>query len=181
VDRPEHGELLMARDVLLTVGYSPSVKAYALLGQVGVPLSEQRRITGSKVTNGILSFPNRGAIFLTRKGVNLLLMASTMPQAQEFRNWLAGDVVPAIADTGRLGNPRLQSHQAERIGATLGAREGISTHPRSYSPAPGVTHHPVLDCARACVPPSLFSLPPLRPSLSHHRTPHDHTRTPPLV
>ncbi|MFC5517675.1 Bro-N domain-containing protein [Kaistia terrae] len=38
------------------------------------------------------------AVFLTRKGVKLLLMASTKPQAEEFRAWLAGGVVPTIAD-----------------------------------------------------------------------------------
>jgi len=40
-------------------------------------------------------------ILLTEQGLNLALMRSGQPIAAEFRNWLASEVVPAIARTGR--------------------------------------------------------------------------------
>ena len=40
-------------------------------------------------------------ILLTEQGLNLALMRSGQPIAAEFRNWLASEVVPQIARTGR--------------------------------------------------------------------------------
>lgn len=49
-------------------------------------------LSRSNVANCHLSrFPNRGLIFLTRAGRNHVLVASTKPEAKEYREWLAGE------------------------------------------------------------------------------------------
>ena len=101
VDHPEHGPLLMALDMLRALGYeAPANGTMHLLDSAGVPLVARVMVLRSKLALGDLRFPNRGALFLTRAGVNLMLMASDKPKASEFREWLAGDVVNAIVDTG---------------------------------------------------------------------------------
>ncbi len=100
-NHPERGELLMALDTLKAVGYDiGSKEAQPALNNLGVPFTERLLVARSTLLIEQLSFPNRGALFLTRSGVNHLLMGSTLPKAQEFRRWLAGDVVNAIVDTG---------------------------------------------------------------------------------
>lgn len=101
VEHAERGELFMAKDVIEAVGYDLRGQGVtATLNMAAIPSEERVEVRRSTVIIHHHSYPNRGAIFLTRKGVNLLLMTSTQPQAKAFRDWLAGDVVPAIADTG---------------------------------------------------------------------------------
>ncbi|SHG32682.1 Prophage antirepressor [Kaistia soli DSM 19436] len=102
VNHPEHGELLMALDTLRAAGYDPKNNgSLPALNSLKVPTETRVHVPKSNllVEQGS-PFPNRGALFLTRAGVNFVLMASDKPKAQEFRQWLAGDVVNAIADTG---------------------------------------------------------------------------------
>ena len=102
VDHPEHGELLMGLDMLRAIGYAASGnRSIPYLNNLLVPREEWLQIARSTVADCYGSlFLNRGAVFLTRKGVNYVLMASDKPKAQAFRDWLAGDVVNAIVDTG---------------------------------------------------------------------------------
>ena len=66
-----------------------------------VPPKERISIAGNTLENVLgIPVPRNWAIFLTRTGVNLLLMTSTKPNAKACRDWLAGDVVNAIVDTG---------------------------------------------------------------------------------
>ncbi|WP_454683508.1 BRO family protein [Ancylobacter moscoviensis] len=102
IDHPELGDLMAARDLLRTAGYDlTGTSATSVLNKLGVPESERVYVKRSNVANCHLSrFPNRGLIFLTRPGRNHVLMASTKPEAKEYREWLAGEVVVAIEDTG---------------------------------------------------------------------------------
>jgi len=103
VDHPDHGELLSAIDVLHALGYSTSGSASVFLNHVGIPKEERIVLAGStlmKCSSTPVVVPQGRALFLTRKGVHLLLMSSHQPQAKEFRHWLAGEVIPAIVTTG---------------------------------------------------------------------------------
>ena len=102
VDHPEHGPLLMARDVLAILGYPLSGGAVPVLDDLGVPRDERSLLNRKTLCfeQGLLAPQFSAGTFLTRKGVNLLLVSSTKPKAKEFREWLAGDVVNAIVDTG---------------------------------------------------------------------------------
>lgn len=93
---------MAARDLLRTAGYDMKTStARRYLDHLGVPEHERIVVTRSMVANcDLRPFPNRGLIFLTRAGRNHVLMASTKPEAKEFREWLAGEVVVAIEDTG---------------------------------------------------------------------------------
>ena len=42
------------------------------------------------------------ALFLTEKGANRLLFKSNKPQAEAFRSWVFGTVLPAIRKTGKF-------------------------------------------------------------------------------
>lgn len=103
LNHPERGMLMHATDVLLLLGYSARVGgAGGYLRDLGVPKSEWVLITAS-MTMGNSHGPKLStgrATFLTRAGVHQLLMASAKPAAKEFREWLAGEVVVAIEDTG---------------------------------------------------------------------------------
>lgn len=101
VDHPEHGELLHAVDVLKVLGHPASAGAAPFLAKYGIP-KEERVLLGSAdtLTDGVSSISNGRAAFLTRSAVTRVLMGSTLPKAQAFRDWLAGDVVNAIVDTG---------------------------------------------------------------------------------
>lgn len=110
VDHPEHGELLMAQDVLAALDYAVKTTARPdgnsssrLLEKAGVPrdgliLIARREIGGASGTPN-RRYPSSGATFMTRLAVRSLLMASTKPKAQEFREWLA-DVSIKVEDTG---------------------------------------------------------------------------------
>jgi prophage antirepressor-like protein len=111
VDHPEHGELLMAKHVLAALGYAVHADAgpAAAIRGLGIPKTEcvsilrtalDARSVRANVTNAKGSpFPNRGGTFLTRRGVDLLLMSSHKPAAQAFREWLS-DVRLAVENTG---------------------------------------------------------------------------------
>jgi len=101
VDHPEHGELLHAVDVLKVLGHPASAGAAPYLAKYGIP-KEERVLLGSAdtLTDGVSSISNGRAAFLTRSAVTRVLMGSTLPKTQAFRDWLAGDVVNAIVDTG---------------------------------------------------------------------------------
>ena len=59
------------------------------------------QLQGTKAPEARLSSsPNRGANFLTRLGVRLLLAKSTKPEAAAYIRWALGDVQDAIEDTG---------------------------------------------------------------------------------
>lgn len=91
-----------ARDVLESAGYTVGANGVTQwLNQLLVPAGERVLVKKSNMMIDHDSrFPNRGLVFLTRAGVHQLLMASTKPAAKEFREWLAGEVVVAIEDTG---------------------------------------------------------------------------------
>lgn len=101
VEHPEHGPLIMAMDLVRGLGYA-SPNTTQTVTKAGVPATEFVRLTASDLSHGkgTPNHINGVAYFLTRKGVNLVLMYSGKPIAQETRQWLAGDVMPAIADTG---------------------------------------------------------------------------------
>lgn len=100
VEHPEHGPLIMAADLVEGLGYH--ALARDVLMKARVPPTDRIRITGSSiaVSSSGMAAKFGTALFITRKGVNLVLMKSGKPIAQEIRQWLAGDVMPAIADTG---------------------------------------------------------------------------------
>lgn len=83
---------MAARDLLRTAGYDMSKgTARRYLDYLDAPEHERIVVTRSMVGNADLRpFPNRGLIFLTRPGRNHVLMASTKPEAKEYREWLAG-------------------------------------------------------------------------------------------
>lgn len=111
VDHPEHGELLMAKHVLLALGYDgENIRVDgtgALLNQLKVDAAkrhkvfrynlDQRSLTLPNGQGGL--FPSAGANFLDRLTVRKVAMACTLPPAKEFREWLA-DVSIKIEDTG---------------------------------------------------------------------------------
>jgi len=124
VEHPEHGPLIMAADLVKGLGY-PAQNAVRTLNEAGVPSMERIKLLGSGLLDG--KSIRGAAIFITRKGVNLVLMFSGKPIAQETRQWLAGDVMPAIADTGGyLLNEAAQTdaHQPN----WWGSREASSRH-----------------------------------------------------
>lgn len=87
---------MAARDLLERCGYDmQGIGATQLLNMLGVPEKERVYVKRSNVIihHDSPAFPNRGLIFLTRAGRNHVLMASTKPEAKEFREWLAGEVV----------------------------------------------------------------------------------------
>ncbi|MCK0210063.1 Bro-N domain-containing protein [Starkeya koreensis] len=95
IHHPELGDLMAARDLLERCGYDMQTgTARRYLDMLGVPETERILINRSMVIGYDLSrFPNRGLIFLTRAGRNHVLMAPTKPEAKEFREWLAAEVV----------------------------------------------------------------------------------------
>lgn len=53
-------------------------------------------------------YPGRGRpdlLFVTREGVNRLVLDSAKPEAARLKDWLAEDVMPAIEDTGSYAVP----------------------------------------------------------------------------
>jgi len=100
VEHPEHGPLIIASDLVKGLGYGPTATSL-VLRDAAVPAGERVMIQALGLCQPKGHRPiTTQAIFLTRKGVNLVLMYSGKPIAQETRQWLAGDVMPAIADTG---------------------------------------------------------------------------------
>lgn len=105
MDHPEHGELSpCGRCRPGALGYSTLGGAANKLGRAGVPREEQISLNGSTLAICVSGAENRAtlgkATFLIRKGVNLLLMSSTRPQAKELRDWLARSSCRLVLTSG---------------------------------------------------------------------------------
>ena len=105
---------MAARDLLERCGYElERGGATRWLNMLGVPEGERVLIGRSNIIDydGRTHFPNRGLIFLTRAGRNHVLMASTKPEAKEFRveairvftAWHRGELIPATPEAGLTG------------------------------------------------------------------------------
>jgi len=138
IDHPEKGDLMAWRDLLRTAGYDMETgTARRYLDMLGVPDAERVLISRSMVIGYDLSrFPNRGLIFLTRPGCNHVLMASTKPEAKEYREWLAGRFgqVPSTELRQADAGGRYKSNAVERIierSAALDCQTARNVAPRS--------------------------------------------------
>ncbi|MBS7546408.1 Bro-N domain-containing protein [Ancylobacter oerskovii] len=122
VNHPERGMVMMAVDVLRAAGYKIGKGgAHPLLKHAGVPEADKIQLLGTTLADSSGGPARFGsATFLTRAGVHQLLMASTKPSAKEFRDWLAGEVVVAIEDTGGY-----LLNEAARETAKADARETV--------------------------------------------------------
>lgn len=67
--------------------------------------------------------PARPEMVLTRTGINLVCLKTRQPVGQQIRRWLAGEVLPQIADTGSYGTPAALDPQvlATAIGSAVSA------------------------------------------------------------
>lgn len=94
-------------EVALTEGISTAtVAGYSKTRDALAGISSRYKTTLSVQSSGRYSRGNPERVFLTREGVNRLVLDSTKPEAARLKDWLAEDVLPAIEDTGTYTAPR---------------------------------------------------------------------------
>ncbi|MXN52002.1 BRO family protein [Shinella sp. AETb1-6] len=62
---------------------------------------DERFLVGRSMVEQVhISFPNRGATFISESGLYKLIMRSDKPEARKFQDWVTREVLPAIRKTG---------------------------------------------------------------------------------
>lgn len=91
----------VGKDVAEKLGYTVPKKAirdHVLLSDKTVLLKSQFKAL--RIQNETLDIPNRGLTIINESGVYSLIMSSKLPQAREFKHWVAAEVLPTIRKEG---------------------------------------------------------------------------------
>ena len=103
----------MAADVCRELGYDTSVVTNALKDHCHE--GQYVFIPRSNLSPGQISFPNRGANFVTEGGLYALIMGSRKPEALAFKAWVTDVVLPSIRKTGSYQLPTAKLPTGERV------------------------------------------------------------------
>lgn len=73
------------------------------------------KVTNSDVQDkDIRKLNNAGEKFLTESGVYKLVFKSNKPNAEEFTDWIADEVLPSIRKTGTYSNPKAKQSKEDK-------------------------------------------------------------------
>lgn len=99
----EHGEpWFVAMDIASTLGYANTSDAVA---------RHCKAVQILKSQNATFEIPNRGLQIIPERDLYRLIMNSQLDSAQEFEEWVVGEVLPTIRKTGSYQRPMTPAEQ----------------------------------------------------------------------
>lgn len=103
----------VAKDICTVLGYTNTRKAVIDHCKSPILLKSNESLP--------LNIPPRGLTIIPERDVYRLIMRSNLPQAEQFEEWVVGEVLPAIRKHGGYVHATTEETSEEIIGKTLHA------------------------------------------------------------